>query len=279
MIKTFLKNKTVGVIAPAGKINPQLLTESLKVWQSWGVNVKIMKHVTGFEQDFFSASAELRAADFNTAVNDDEIDFIICARGGYGCATLEKLIDWDLLRTKNKTVIGYSDITALHQMMLKHNAGIPVSGAMFLKAPELFRYPLNANSFINALCNNDQIININTSKPYKGKCIVANLAVLSSLCGTDLLCDFSDKLLILEDLNEPPYKIHRMLNQLAQTGIFNKIKALACGDFLDCGENNEYRTIFQNFAEQYSKELYLDLPIGHGDRIFAVNMLNNISLI
>lgn len=279
MIKTFLENKTVGVIAPAGKINPQLLNEALAVWKSWSVNVKIMKHVTGFEQDFFSAPAHLRADDFNTAVNDDDIDFIICARGGYGCAALEKMIDWDLLRRKNKAVIGYSDITALHLMMLRHRAGIPISGAMFLKAPELFRHPLNASSFVDALCSREQIIELNCTKPYKGRCVVANLAVLSSLCGTDLLCDFSGKLLILEDLNEPPYKIHRMLNQLAQSGIFNQIKALGCGEFLDCGENNAYRRIFQEFAEQYSLELYFDLPIGHGKRIFAVNMLNDISLI
>ena len=59
MIEDFLKNKTVGVIAPAGKINPQLLAQVTKIWQSWGAKVKIMPHVTGFEKDFFSAPAEL----------------------------------------------------------------------------------------------------------------------------------------------------------------------------------------------------------------------------
>lgn len=280
MIETFLKNKTVSVIAPAGRVDRKQLDNAVEIWQSWGVKVKIMPHAAGFEDDFFSASAELRAADFNMAVSDDETDFVICARGGYGCATLEKLIDWDLLRQKNKAVIGYSDITALHQMMLRHNAGIPISGAMFIKAPELFRNPLNGNSFVNALENGKQILKINTAKPYCGKCVVANLAVLASLCGTDLLCDFTDKLLILEDLNEPPYKIHRMLNQLAQSGILDKVNALACGEFLDCGENPEdYRKIFRDFAEKYSLALYFDLPIGHGDKIFAINMLNDISLI
>ncbi len=279
MIEDFLKNKTAGVIAPAGKINPQLLAQVTEIWQSWGAKVKIMPHVTGFEKDFFSAPAEQRAADFNMAVNDDEIDFIICARGGYGCAELHNLIDWELLKTKNKPVIGYSDITALHQMMLKHNAGIPISGAMFLKAPELFQNAVNADSFVNALRNGKQEIKLGTNKTFCGKCVVANLTVLASLCGTELLSNFDNKLLILEDLNEPPYKIHRMLNQLAQSGIFNQIKALGCGEFLDCGENPDaYRKIFSDFADKYSLPLYFDLPIGHGSKIFAVNMLNDISV-
>ena len=279
MIEDFLKNKTFGVIAPAGKINPQLLTQASQIWQTRCAKVKIMPHVTGFEKDFFSAPAELRAADLNMAVNDDEIDFIICARGGYGCAELHDLIDWKLLQKKNKPVIGYSDITALHQMMLKHNAGIPVSGAMFIKAPELFKNELNASSFEIALSNGRQEIKLETDKPFCGKCVIANLTVLASLCGTGLLSDFVGKLLILEDLNEPPYKIHRMLNQLAQSGIFKQITALACGEFLDCGENpDDYRKIFSDFADKYSLPLYFDLPIGHGNKIFAVNMLNDISV-
>lgn len=279
MIEKFLKNKTVGVVAPAGRINSQLLVQAAQIWLSWGVKVRIMPHVTGFEKDFFAAPADLRAADFNMAANDDEIDFIICARGGYGCAELHDLIDWELLKKKNKPVVGYSDITALHQMMLKHNAGIPISGAMFLKAPELFKKSLNASSFEVALSNGEQKINLDTDTPYIGKCVVANLTVLASLCGTELLSDFFGKLLILEDLNEPPYKIHRMLNQLAQSGIFNQIKALGCGEFLDCGENpDDYRKIFAAFADKYSLPLYFDLPIGHGDNIFAVNMLNDISI-
>ncbi len=279
MLKTFLKNKTISVVAPAGKVNPALLNTAVNIWQSWGTKIKIMPHVTGFEEDFFSAPAELRAEDFNTAVNDDETDFIICARGGYGCAMLTELIDWEMLAEKNKAVIGYSDITALHQMMLCHNAGIPISGAMFLKAPELFNNPLNADSFVNALSNNAQILKTDSKIPFHGKCIVANLAVLSSLCGTDLLCDFKGKCLILEDLNEPPYKLHRMLNQLAQSGIFDQLSALACGEFLDCGEVYETEKIFRFFAAKYNLPLFLNLPIGHGDKIFAINMRNDISII
>ena len=280
MIKNFLQNKTVGVVAPAGRINPDMLNNAVKIWQNWGAKIKVMPHITGYEDMFFSAPANLRANDFNTATADDEIDFIICARGGYGCAALDKLIDWDLLAKKNKPVIGYSDITALHQMMLKHNAGIPISGAMFLKAPELFAAaPENAASFICALNNGKQILNINAKQPYHGKFVVANLAVLASLCGTELLSDLSGKLLILEDLNEPAYKIHRMMNQLAQSGIFNKISALGTGEFIDCGIQHETDNIFRSFAESYNLPLYRGLPIGHGRLIYALNMLNDISLL
>ena len=279
MIESFLKNKTVGVIAPAGRINPQNLSSAITAWQSWGTKVKVMPHVTGFEEDFFSAPAELRAEDINNAADDDEIDFIICARGGYGCAVLNDLIDWSLLAQKNKAIIGYSDITALHQMMLRHNAGIPISGAMFIRAPELFSNPLNSDSFINALNNTPQTIRINTNNPFHGKCITANLTVLASLCGTELICDFKNKCLILEDLNEPPYKIHRMMNQLAQAGIFSQISAVAFGEFIDCGEQNETEKILRFFADKYNLPAYFGLPIGHGDKIFAINMLNDISII
>ncbi len=280
MLDKYFKNKTFAVIAPAGRIDRTALDQAAKIWQSWGAKIKIMPHVTGFEEMFFSAPAELRAADINSAAADDEVDFIICARGGYGCAELENLIDWELLKKNPRHFIGYSDITALHQMLLRRNCGIPTVGAMFIKAPELFAADQeNAASFIRALSGEKQIFKINADQPFHGKCIVGNLTVLSSLCGTDIMPDFDSKCLITEDLNEPPYKIHRMLNQLAQNHIFERISALGTGDFLNCGDNGEVEKIFRAFAERYDLPLYTNIPIGHGDRIHAVNMLNDISLI
>lgn len=279
MAEPYFKNKTFGVIAPAGRVDNKKLVQAVETWLSWHAGVKIMPHVSGFESDFFSAPATMRAADINMAFADDEIDFVICARGGYGCAELHDLIDWEMLAKNPKVLIGYSDITALHQMMLKHGCGIPVSGAMFLRAGELFTEDAdNYKSFLNALTGEKQILKTDAEVPFCGKCVVANLAVLSSLCGTELLSDFSGKCLILEDLNEPPYKIHRMLNQLAQAGIFDSIAAIASGEFMDCGEGYEIEKIFRTFADRYSLPYYSGLPIGHGNKIHAVNMLADIML-
>lgn len=280
MFQQWIKNKTLSVIAPAGKIDPDLLGNAADIWRKWGAGVRIMPHVTGFEDMFFSASAELRASDLNMAVADDETDFIICARGGYGCAMLSELIDWELLRRKNKMIIGYSDVTALHQMMLKNNAGIPICGAMFLKAPELFAADAaNAESFVAAAEGRETVFDINVSNPFNGKCVVANLAVLASLCGTDKLSDMNGKCLILEDLNEAPYRIHRMMSQLEQSGVFNDLGALAFGEFLDCGDDGEIKKILASFADKYSFPIYYGLPAGHGNRIYAVNMKRNIRII
>lgn len=270
----WFKNKNVTVIAPAGRVNADALANAAAIWRSWGADVKIMPHVSGFETQFFSAPKELRAEDINSAFADKETDFIICARGGYGCAELHDLIDWELLRRNPKIVVGYSDITALHMMMLKHNCGIPVAGAMFLKAPELFSADAaNLTFFVQALEGHEAVFETSAEEKFYGYCIVANMAVLVSLCGSGLLPDFSGKCLILEDLNEPPYKIHRMLTQLELCGIFDKISALGCGEFLDCGENlSELHDIFRNFADKHKIPCFFDLPIGHGDRIHAVNM-------
>ena len=272
-----MQNKTVSVIAPAGRIDADALEKSAEIWRSWGVNVKIMPHVTGFEHMFFSAPKELRAQDLNMACADEETDFIICARGGYGCAELHDLIDWELLKKNQKIIIGYSDITALHLMMLRYNAGIPVTGAMFIKAPELFAAdPENYSSFCSAVDGHNQVIAVNSNQSFCGRGIVCNLAMLASLCGTELLCDFQDKCLILEDLNEPPYKIHRMLNQLEQSGIFRKISALGFGEFLDCGNASECRKIFDDFTEKYNFPVFHDLPIGHGRKIHALNWMQEM---
>lgn len=280
MFEEWLKNKTVTVIAPAGRVDAEALNKAADVWSSWGAAVKIMPHASGSETQFFAAPKELRAADINSAFADAESDFIICARGGYGCAELHDLIDWELLRTNPKIIIGYSDITALHMMMLKHQCGVPVAGAMFLKAPELFAKDTeNCLSFMRAIDGNEAVFRTSDRNSFHGFCIVANLAVLSSLCGSELLPDFSAKCLILEDLNESPYKIHRMLTQLELCGIFNKISALGCGEFLDCGENpSEIYDMLRHFAEKHDIPCFFDLPIGHGERIHAVNMLQKIRI-
>ncbi|MBR2509080.1 MAG: LD-carboxypeptidase [Lentisphaeria bacterium] len=280
MFDSWIKNKKISVIAPAGRVDAELLAQSEKIWRSWGAEVRIMPHVIGFEKDFFSAPAELRAEDLNNAFADSGTDFIICARGGYGCAELYDLIDWNILRQNQKVLIGYSDVTSLHIMMLKHQCGIPVTGAMFLKAPELFAvHSDNAATFANAVDGSEAVFETSEKESFYGYCVVANLAVLASICGSELLCDFKDKCLIIEDLNEPPYKIHRMLLQLELSGIFKQISALAVGEFLDCGENpSELHEIILSFAQKYDLPCFLNLPIGHGNLIHAVNMTHKIRI-
>lgn len=274
MFESWIKNKTVSVIAPAGRVEADLLKKSVSIWRSWGAKVKIMPHVCGFETQFFSAPCDLRAEDINSAFGDAETDFVICARGGYGCVELHDKIDWELLHRNPKVLVGYSDITALHMMMLKHGCGEPVSGAMFLKAPELFAADReNADTFVKAVSGKKNFLETDKNYDFCGFCIVANLAVLASLCGSGLLPDFHGKCLILEDLNEPPYKIHRMLVQLELAGIFDEISAIGFGEFQDCGENPAgLRQIFDNFAQKHKLKCFFDLPIGHGNHIHAVNM-------
>lgn len=282
----------VAIISPAGPADRARIEAGVALLHSWGLKVTIMPHVfSGAREGYLSASTAERLADLHACWHDTGIDLVICARGGFGSAHLLPEIDWLLLRSRPLPLIGYSDITALHLAMLKMHAGIPVAAPMAAKLHEAFIENQFAD-YTAGYCRAAMLgLPAHIKSPDGGNPVriikpgsvdalplSANLAVMVTLCGTEYFPDVTGRVLILEDLNEPPYRIDRYLTQLKQAGVLSKCAGIAFGDFMDCGAHDELQLIFHKAAEAVNGPVITGFPFGHGLPIVSVRMDRRIRI-
>lgn len=265
--KKLQKGNTIGILAVSGKIKEFEKIEKAKAFlESKGYKVVISdtcrtshRYCAGNnEQECLNALHEF--------FNNKEIDAILCARGGFGTLKLLKNIDWNLIKHNPKIFAGYSDITVLLNMIYKKTGLITFHSAMangdFGGAIEDY----TAISFFNTLegktiCLNARNRNVYKDRIAKGILWGGNLATLVSLCGLDFIPN-EDLILFLEDLNEPVYKIDKMLTQLFNIEKIRKnVKGIAIGEFKDITDKEELNEVIQEFANE------LNIPICDGFKI------------
>ncbi|MHB9138249.1 MAG: S66 peptidase family protein [Victivallaceae bacterium] len=274
------------IISPAGPADRTRVESGAALLREWGMKVTIMPHVFGgTRENYLSASAAERLSDLHACWNDASIDLVLCARGGFGSAHLLPEINWGLLRSRPLPLIGYSDITALHMAMLKMDAGIPVSAPMAAKlydaviedkfaeyTADYYRAAMHGLPIQIKNTDGDNPVRIIKPGSVSALPLVANLAVIVTLCGTEYFPDVTGRVLILEDLNEPAYRIDRYMTQLKQTGILSRCAGVVFGDFLDCGTNEELQLIFHKAAESVNGPVITGFPFGHGLPIVSIRM-------
>ncbi|EDM26747.1 LD-carboxypeptidase family protein [Lentisphaera araneosa HTCC2155] len=259
--------KSFQLVAPAGKAsdeNLELATPSMKA-----LGYELKKDYFSYKPlPYLAASDEERARSLSEAWSSGEA--VICLRGGYGCTRLLDLLDWEQLRKTSNLLIGHSDISALHLAFLKHGLSRTISGIM--AAAEFTRLPdqaLTLSSFEHGVQQEsfqyEWVPSFYSSINYKvsGKLIPVTLSVLCSMVGSQHLPDFSESILILEDINEVPYKVDRMLTQLKLANIPQLCAAIIMGDFNNCGSEQELNRIFIDFAKSTKAPIINGLPFGH----------------
>lgn len=216
---------TIGILAPSGSMEDDTnLKRAIAFFENRGYKVKLSDNVYS-KNRYLAGSDNERLDALHKMFSDKYVNAIICLRGGYGAIRLINKIDYDLIRQNPKIFCGYSDITALNAMFLKHAGLVTFSGPMILSdfgEENLCEYTIN--KFFET---------VTTGKfDYAGTFWGGNLSTLVSLCGQDFIPDF-EFTLFLEDLNEPPYKIDKMVTQLFNINkICRNTKAIAIGDFL-----------------------------------------------
>ena len=266
--------KRIAIIAPAGKAPEEQVNAGCKLLNQQGIETTIMPHVFADSSgcEWLSGTIADRVADLHQCWHDDSIDLIMCVRGGSGSAQLLPYIDWDLLRSRQLPLIGYSDITALHLAMLKFNIGTPIAAPMCAKLPEALmgsfstttsRYLYHALEQVTEPLVLATELNIIKAGNASGNIIACNLTVLNSMCGTNFMPDFTDKILILEDINEDPYKLDRSLTQLEQCGLLAACSGIIFGSFSECGSDAEILAIQHKYAKIINGPVFSGFPFGH----------------
>ncbi len=276
--------RTIAVVAPAGRLVDEAFDAGVDRLVAAGKEVRIAGHARGPSPvRYLSAPAAERAADLAGAWLDSEVDLILCARGGFGSSQLLELLDWNALaRRPDLPLVGYSDITALHFAMETRGVGTPVCGPMLGKLDVAAGDRWTANHFAGALeCiprELDHEVGIISTGRAVGCPLVGNLTVAAAMCGTGFLPSAAGRIIVLEDLNEPVYKIDRCLTQLRLAGFFRNAAAVAFGKFSDCAPAEELEELFRRFAKAFSGPVVTNFPFGHVFPLVSMNFRQRMVL-
>ncbi len=265
---------TIGIIAPAGKLCSERFDAGIEFLHEAGKTLKIGRHVNGPSPvAYLSADAVQRADDLISLWLDPAVELLLAVRGGFGSAHLLPLLDWDALKARPALPLaGYSDITALHWAMEAMEVGRPIAGPMLGKLPECAASPYSCEFHrrtfapeayeIEAAPEYGAMIELKSGSA-NGRPLVGNLTVAASLCGTPFFPDTSGRILVLEDLNEPVYKLDRALTMLEQNNALSRCAGLVFGQFTDCAPPRELRQLLGRFAEQINGPVLMNFPFGH----------------
>jgi muramoyltetrapeptide carboxypeptidase len=250
---------TIALVTPGSYITEQEKEESINNIRSLGFNVVYSDRLMQ-KNGYFSATDEERAADLNEMFERKDVQGIMCARGGYGCARILPHLDYDLIEDNPKALIGFSDVTALQYAIYKNCGLITFHGPVSISTFSSF----SIRNFKNVLLNPTFELELENSKtgnnynPYEitiisegiaeGELVGGNLSICVSLIGTEYDIDFSDKIIFLEEFLEEPYRVDRMLTQMIQAGKFDDAAGIALGVFKLCEPNKSNPAFSGSFS-------------------------------
>lgn len=244
----------VGLIAPGGYTNERSIEKAIHNIESLGLRVKqgaYLREVFGN----YAGSAQQRVADLHAMFADPEVKAIWPIRGGSGCISLLSHLDYGLIRSNPKVLLGYSDITALHLAIYRETGLVtfhgpvasstmtPYSTAQLLAVltepraeTVLLMSPENAE---RALSEPHFGIHTHTHGVATGPLIGGNLSMVAALAGTPYAAELAGSILFIEEVNEAPYRIDRWMTQLDLAGGFRNAAALVVGICENCGPEHE----------------------------------------
>lgn len=260
--------KHIRIISPSGVIAPPFIDGATSRLRAWGYKVSEGAHARDAHGRFAGTDDE-RLADLNEALQDDSVDMILCSRGGYG---MQRIID--KVAEIKKPIIGFSDITALHQLsgighqpslhgiMCKHIATLPEDSEPMVALRKL----LNGEPIEYRWENHP----LNRPGQAFAPIVGGNLSVLYGLQGTPYglsKLSYQFPILLIEDIAERHYHIDRMIRNLRLSGVLAHLSGLIVGQFSDCEDDelmgqSVYETIKEAVAD-YDYPVLFNAPIGH----------------
>lgn len=283
--KPLAKGSRIAVIAPSSPAPEGDLEKGLKRLETMGFAVVAGKSCCGNtpERGYLAArSDEVKVEDIHWAFSDPSIDGIVCMRGGSGAGRLIRHLDAALIAKNPKVFVGYSDITILHTFIAAHCGFVTFHGPMATSSNLDAKTGETRRAFLRAVSDPAPLGYIQSQSAdtaAKPRCLVpgtctgelagGNLAVLCTTIGTPAETDTRGKIVLLEDFNEEPYSVDRMLSHLLNAGKLSDAAGILLGDFTKCEppENSNERTVdvvVQDLLLPLGIPILAGLHAGHG---------------
>jgi len=276
---------TIGIVAPARKVNRNELEFSIRWWEEKGFRVALGKHLFAAHHQYAGTDEE-RAEDLQNMLDNSEIKAIFCARGGYGTLRIIDKLEFLSFRLEPKWICGFSDITVLHSHINKVLEIATIHAAM--------PYSMNENNLVNLEMLFQTLIGehpIYKCKPHlqnrngacNGQLTGGNLSLLYALSGSASDINTKQKILFIEDVDEYLYHIDRMMLQLKRAGKLKNLAGLLVGNFTKVKDNEiafgkTFEEIIREHCEEYNFPIAFNFPAGHDETNVALKFSANYSL-
>ncbi len=262
----------IAIIAPSGYATDQAAyLRALQHLRDLGHQIHDFSAADTHYQRFAATDAE-RLAQLHNAAKHPDVELVIALRGGYGLSRLLADIDFDLLANSGKHFIGHSDFTAIHMGLLTQHA-VSFAGPMI--CDDFSRADLSEfthSHFWQALSSPSFEVTTkasgNPAIECEGKLWGGNLALLTHLVGTRWMPKIEQGILFVEDINEHPYRIERMMLQLLHAGVLHNQQAIILGDFsgyklTDYDNGYDFEAMLAYLRKHIQVPILSGLPFGH----------------
>jgi muramoyltetrapeptide carboxypeptidase len=272
---------TIGVVCPAGYMPAEKAETCLNVLQNWGFKVRVGKTL-GNQYNYFSGTDEERLQDLQQMLDDDDVDAILCGRGGYGVTRIIDELSFKKFKKNPKWIIGYSDITVLHAHIYRRfniaSLHSPMAAA-FNDGEHQYEY---VQSLKQAL-EGEQVLYeaavhpLNKTGKAKGKLVGGNLSLIAHLIGTPSMYKTAGKILFLEDVGEYIYNVDRMLYQLKRSGKLDELEGLIIGGFTEMKDTTipfgkDVYNVINDVVKEYNYPVCFNFPVSHTRENYALKV-------
>lgn len=265
------KNDTIGIISTARSVDKRLLEKAIHILENWDLKVIVGKNIYSTDNQF-SGTVEQRTNDLQNMIDNPQVKAIFCAKGGYGTAQIVDNLQLSTLYSQPKWIIGFSDVTVLHNHLHSQLNLQSIHATM----PLLFSQD-NHEKALQHLKNvlfgklpSYQFTSFEYNRLGKitAPIIGGNLSIIHSLIGTPSDINTDDKILFLEDLDEYLYHIDRMMIHLKRAGKLTNLAGLVIGGMSDIRDNaipfgKTAEKIIYDYTKEYDYPICFNAPIGH----------------
>jgi muramoyltetrapeptide carboxypeptidase len=266
------KGDKIVILSTARKISREEIQPAVNELKNWGFEVVLGENL--FKKDHqFSGTVSQRLSDFQNALDDLTVKAIICARGGYGTVQLIDELDFTNFIKHPKWIIGYSDVTVLHNHINQKykiqtlHATMPIN---FLNNTKESLDSLKNGMIGEELSYDFRASELNIKGTAQGIVVGGNLSIIYSLTGTPSQVDTKGNILFIEDLDEYLYHVDRMMQNLKRAGMLDNLAGLIVGGMSDMNDNDipfgkSAKRIIYDVVKEFNYPVCFDFSSGHLD--------------
>lgn len=258
---------TIAVVAPAGRVDQNCLQSGISRLEGLGFKVVPGRHLDKAHR-YFAGNDRERAEDFQAAFLNREVDAVFCARGGVGAARIIPFLDKKILAQSNKIFVGSSDITTLLIYLMQSFSWLSFHGPMVATPDWRISVPSNCISSRSPASRR---------RSWLSRGGLISLPKCVATIGTAYEIETAGRILFIEDVNEAPFRIDRMLTYLKTLGKFKDVRGLIVGQMPQCHPEALPEIILDIFGDS-SIPILFSFPSGHGDATASLPLGGNIRL-
>lgn len=264
----------VAIVSPAGPVKPERLDEGLAVLRGWGLEIAEGESARAVHPrlTYLAGADEARAADFSKAWLDPTIAAVICSRGGYGVQRMLPHLDLNTLRAAEpKLFVGFSDITALHEVFV--GAGLVTLHAPVPHAADQLRNEVSRERLRELLFEPDAVPDLLAPAGAttvvggraEGRLIGGNVALLAASLGTSTCLPAAGAVVVLEDVGEDAYRLDRLFTQLLRAGWFDRVAGLVLGGMTETDDDELVEHLLIDRLAPLGVPTVREAGVGHGE--------------